>query len=464
MRTKRVFWLILTLSLAASFGCSIFGVPAAPGAPEGDRVATAVAATMAANPTAAAPTVAETTAVPAVPTDVPKGAVTEPTVPAPGGLITQSLSAAYLDSNRNLWVWREGEPSRQLTTSSDVQSVRISSDGQWLGFTRSASMPRESLWIIRADGSGERVVLDEAGFDALPRDGSAITSKISDFQWMPDSRTLAFMTMPVFDGLGLMLNYDLWMVDAEAGELRQLLAPGSGGNFYPSPDGQQIALVTPAAISLINVDGSSRRDNVLTYTPVSTYSEYQYHAVPQWSSDSSYLRVFIPAPAALEAPEEPGTVWHIPTDGTPAREVASMVTAPLMHSMLSPDLNQVAYLKSVGDLSENRRELRIAVIEPAGDNLYLEEASLYFNGWAADSSQFAFTVGDGSRAYLGKLGESPQPLTDSVSAYEVQWVDDSRFLFAVKNGPGFDLRLGKVGEPSQLIGALSEIPIFDFNR
>ena len=463
MRTRRAFWLILTLSMAAAFGCSVFSVPVAPDAPEGDRVATAVAATM-----AAAPTPVGATDVPTAPasvsTDVPKGDVPEPTAPAPGGLVTRSLSVAYLDAARNIWVWREGESPRQVTTSGDVLNVRISPDGQWLAFTRSAGMPRESLWMIRADGSGERAVLDEAGFEGLPRDGSAITSKTYSFQWLPDSTTLAFNTMPVFDGLGLMLNNDLWLMDAEAGELRQLLAPGGGGDFYPSPDGQQFALVTPAAIHLINIDGSNRRDNVLTYDPVSTYSEYQYYAFPQWSPDSSYLRVFIPPPAALEAPEVPGTVWHIPTDGTPAREVASMVTAPLMHGALSPDLNQVAYLSSVGDLSENRRELRITTIDPASDSLYLTEVSLYFNGWAADSSQFAFTVGEGNRAYLGKVGESPQPLTDAVSAFEIQWVDASRFLFAVRSGSGFELRLGEVGEPSQLIGAMSDLPAFDFTR
>lgn len=459
MRIKKPFWFILSLSLVVAFGCSVFTGPAAPETPEGDRVATAVAQTLAANPT-----IVEVTAPPAAPTTTPTTPAAEPTLPAPGGAIIESLSIAYLDASRNLWIWREGEPARQLTTSGDIQGVHLSPDGQWLAFTRSAMLPQESLWVMRADGSGERVVLDEAGFEDMPRLSGAITSQAFYFAWLPGSATLAFNTMPVFDGPGLMLNDDLWLANAETGELRQLLAPGSGGMFYPSPDGTQIVLVTPSTISLINTDGSNRRDSVLTYERVSTYSEYAYYAAPQWSADSSYLRVFIPAPAALEAPDVPGRVWHLATDGTAAREVASMVTAMLMHGALSPDLNQVAYLSSVGDLSDNRRELRIASIEPASDNLYLTEAMIMFSGWAADSSQFAFSVGEDNRVYLGSVGESPQPLTDAASAFNVQWVDANRFLFTVKNGAQFELRLGRAGEPSQLIAGLPGLPIFDFTR
>jgi hypothetical protein len=53
-------------------------------------------------------------------------------------------------------------------------------------------------------------------------------------------------------------------------------------------------------------------------------------------------------------------------------------------------------------------------------------------------------------------------LTDVVPVYDLRWVDDHRFLFTSKSGTSFELRLGSLGETSQLV-ATSEVALsFDF--
>ena len=105
-------------------------------------------------------------------------------------------------------------------------------------------------------------------------------------------------------------------MDAESGEISLLLKAGEGGNFYYSPDGQQIALVTPEDISLINANLSNRRGSVLEYIPVITYSEYLYYAEPAWSPDSSHLLVDIPPEDPMKQPPDSHSIFRIPADGS----------------------------------------------------------------------------------------------------------------------------------------------------
>ena len=461
-KTKTTLLWVIAVFLFVTWGCAYITSGGEKPAEE-DVIATSVAETLAAGiKTPGAPLVVPTLTgeapAPAAPTS-PAAATSEP--PAPPAAAGELL-VAYVDTSRNLWVWQEGGEPRQLTSSADVLTAQVSADGRWIAFTRSSDSLHESLWVIRSDGSGEQAIMDQEAFEAMPRGESAVTSRPFYFNWTPGSSTLAFTTSPVYEGLGLSLNEDLWLADVESGSVEELLEPGEGGMFYYSPDGRQIALVKPDSISLIDADGSNRRDKVISYPIVSTYSEYFYYATPQWAEDSSYLRVVIPAPAALERPEETTNVWHIPADGSPAEQVGSVVTAPLFFPALSPDLAQLAYVRQVGDAAENRRELHIYQIDTGGDTTYLTEAHLIFAAWAADSSRFAFTTGENNRPYLGQIGETPQALTDTPSAFQIQWVDSDRFLFVSPSSPGFELRLGVIGSASALI-ATTENPLsFDF--
>ena len=138
--------------------------------------------------------------------------------------------------------------------------------------------------------------------------------------WIPGTHILAFNTRQVVEGPGLSIYNDLRFVDVDRAELTTFLAPGSGGEFIISPDGRQIAIsgatTTPNAISLINVDGSNLRSNLVVYDSVLTYSEYAYYARPVWSAGSDSLLVTIPPVDSLIMPRHPTTIWYIPTDGS----------------------------------------------------------------------------------------------------------------------------------------------------
>jgi Tol biopolymer transport system component len=81
---------------------------------------------------------------------------------------------------------------------------------------------REGIWVMNADGSGERRLT------RLPGDGEPT--------WSPDGRRLAFRR-------SALLSFDLWVVPATGGTARPLLRTPVANELAPdwSPDGRRIA-------------------------------------------------------------------------------------------------------------------------------------------------------------------------------------------------------------------------------
>ncbi len=444
MKSKRVtFLLVITVQALTAFACNL-GV-AAPQA-EVDVQATSVAATLAA--------MYAHLETPSSDEPVEEGESETPAAP-------DILRVAYTDSNRNLWYWQEGAAPRQLTTSGDIQQISIAHDGTLIAFLRGADYSSQDLWVIHNDGSGERRLISAAEFVSLTPVPDSIGTAAYGLVWVPGEHTLAFTTQPLFEGPGFMINNDLWLVDAQSGDRRMLLAPGSGGMFTYSPDGAQIALVTPTEVSLINADGSNRRDAVLTYAAVMTYSEYAYHVQPRWAPDSSYLRVVVPPQdPLLSSPRPPTAIWHLPASGTGASQIATLDVFFLDPVVLSPDLQRLVYLRPpAAEVTDNLRELRIAGGDGSADTLYASGDKIHLYDWSPDSEHFIFSINGFTSLQLGRAGSEYVPLSESGNAFQPRWVDRRRFLYIATSGGNWELRLGEIGAPSTRIAGDSGNPM-----
>lgn len=392
-----------------------------------------------------------------------------PTIePPPVILPTPAAGAqvlAYLLVDQDLWVYRrDSDVPQQMTRTGDVQAISAAPDGAWVAFVRSPDQVSYSLWAAGADGS-ERELMTAADFAALPRPPEASALSVGEMQWAPGGQVLAFSTRPIFEGLGPDSSHDLWLINVETGERRQLLPPGEGGGAFTfSPDGRQVALSDASAISLIDIDGGNRRDGVLTFPPVLTYSEWTYYPAVRWAADSSALRVVIPPEAPLERPDEPAVVWSVPADGSPATQLFTFVPSPLSYPQLSPDGSWVAYLRPDGPPESTRSELHIARADGAEDVIYLTEEQVQFTGWAPDSQQFVFSLVNPPRSYIGRVGETPRPVSDTPNVFNVRWIDENNFLFITRTVQAVELRQGQAGEPSQLIFRSSDpMDMLDFS-
>jgi hypothetical protein len=466
MHGKKQILFALVVILLTSLACSL---PFGNNAPSPEEISATAEAAVSATLTALAPPVlppAEN------PTQEPD---TQPIPEAdPTPIIKTSpdqLRMVIIDSVNNLSSWQEESGLNLLLNTGDVTKAVLSPDGEWIVYTRSATDGVDiSMWAIRFDGSDQKLLVSHADFMAMSVNPEVIdvyeivTISPNMLDFIPGTHTIAFNTYPRFNAPGLLLNNDMWFINLDTAEKRSFLSQGQAGNFYFSPDGTQMALVTPDRIDLLNTDGSNRRIGVLTYPFVYTYSEYTYHANPIWSQDSSYLRVSIPPQDPLGDASAPVNIYHLPIDGSPATLLASLLVAPLENAFLAPDLHHYAFKEQLGEPAENLFSLKFSDLS-GGTPIEFTTGSLGFGAWAPDSSHFYFINWNPREIFIGQVGAPGVIALDVSTVMNFSWITSDQFVFIYQSGINYQLRMGTLSTPSIEIANLGSglsNPIYDF--
>jgi hypothetical protein len=370
----------------------------------------------------------------------------------------------------DIWLWTAETRTDALLTSvgDDLFHVKLSGDGRIVVFRRA-----DELWAIDSDGTNERELLGAEDFETMESDG--IEVRLNRFEWVPGTHTLAFNTRFRLEA-GDVLAEDLRLVDADTLEQTMLLPPGEGGEFTYSPDGSQVAIVTPGDVSLLDADGTNRRDGVLTYAPVAMYSEDDFYVNPVWAADGSALMVAVPPPDPDARPLQHTTIWRISTDGSSAELVTTISALPGDYAVsFSPLLTYVAYgeVLQLGDtLAEAQVQLKVARLGTSDWQAYPDLSALY--GWAPGSRRFAFVAGrDRPHLQIGQWsgGTIPGSIDAGVPAHGFRWVDGDHYLFVARyngeqgaEGDRFDLILGEIGGSSTVLISAADDFIYDFVR
>jgi hypothetical protein len=371
------------------------------------------------------------------------------------------LKVAYV-MHDNVWLWTEDDGSISLTGMGDVGGVRLSDDGQLVVFWRGTN-----LWVINSDGTDERNLTTQRDFAGIeisdeiaPYVQNIVANQVA---WRPGTHELFFNTAPQLDGPGLFLNDDLWVIDVDSGQLSLILSPGEGGNFYFSPDGRQLAVVTSGRIDLMDPDGGNRREG-LSHTPVITYSEFAYYAIPTWAADSSSFMAAIPPVDIMAGDHQPTSIWSKSIDERPARLVGNLTALP--GPIFSPDLSHVAYLFGDGPATGPDSPppgLAIAEIGPDGlgeSTVYSQQAD-YLAEWSPDGLSFIYTPAGFTVPirHIGTLAGDPLAMGDGQSAIaQSNWVDENHILFLQKNGIAWDILLAQPGGQPRLVDSVEGSP------
>lgn len=447
---------LLTL-IALTLACSL------PSQPEpAEEIGTQVAQTLAAaagepspTPEPAEPTAAPEDTEPAPPTETSLPPTPTPTpTPVPFHLV-------YVREG-DAWLWTRGGSPAAVTSTGDVVEADISDDGQRVALVRKVDETHEEIWVVNPDGSNLRSLVSAADFDGMTTDPDALTTRPSRLDWVPGSYTIVFNTYPTYMGPGYFLNNDLRLVDADSGAQTTLLPPDQGGEFYYSPDGTKIAVVTPTRISVVNADGTNRRD-LLTYPTVITYSEYNYYPRPVWTPDGSALRVVIPPEDPLAEPRQDTNLWHLPADGSPANKLFTKTTIPFFVQVprLTSDTQKIAYLqvKTPGD--DKKRELHLANADGSEDRLYAT-GPLIFHEWSPNGNHFIYSE-NGENPKVGKPGEAPTPISGTSRIRDVKWINNREYLYLNRNSGIWELWIGSLDTSNALIASSTgDIISYDF--
>ena len=356
---------------------------------------------------------------------------------------TTHLQIVYVVGG-NAFFWEEGGVGLQLTDTGNVLDVIISDDGQVAIFTTFLDEYSEEIWAVNTDGSSLRRLLSEDDFSMMTTRQDAVGAVPYQIDFVPGTHRIAFNTRLLFEGPGLLLQDDLWMVDADdPGVPSSILPPGQGGAFSYSRDGRKIALVRPDQISIFDSAGSVRRD-LYSYPPVMTYSEYQYYPPVLWTLDSSALRVVIPPQDPLGDPASTTQVLHSQADGSESRLLATFEMVPFFsnEAVLSPDTNKLAYVAPGFSGDPYSGILRIVNVDGTGSVDY-DGGQIQFLGWSPDNRHFIYTVNDSPQ--IGEVGSHTVPLSGITSMRNVRWVDPNRYLYLNRDGTSWELHLGRLG-------------------
>ncbi len=336
-------------------------------------------------------------------------------------------------------------PPVQLTSGGNTTRVLISDDGSKVAFIRRVGPDQKpEIRSINTDGTGEITLLTAAQIDALyPLDPAFTHNDIANIAFVPGTHHLMFNTRAVATGPGLFKYNDVALLDADTGSLSTILAPGDGGDFTLAPNGNQMALVRPADISLADVDGSNLHSNLITYTPVITYSEFQYYAQPVWMPNSNAFGVAIPSSDPM-APGKNGFVWRIPADGSAALNLSTIsgdfyFAQAFSSPVLSPSLQRVAFLRDTG--TPNVKDLYLADANGGGQTVYAT-GDIQWKGWSPDSLHFVYSLGGPMNLQLGTDGGASSSIGSCIS---LRWVDDTRYLCLSGSLGSWTLMTGQVG-------------------
>src|SRR4029077_7987059 len=93
-----------------------------------------------------------------------------------------------------------GKPQPITQGSRAVRTADVSPDGQWIAFY--TSFPQEDLFVVRADGSGQRQLTNDAAKDRIPL-------------WFPDGSRILFYS----NRSG---SYGVWSIHADGSGLQAI--------------------------------------------------------------------------------------------------------------------------------------------------------------------------------------------------------------------------------------------------
>jgi Tol biopolymer transport system component len=377
-------------------------------------------------------------------------------------VLEEGLQVVYTHEN-NLWLWQTDGTQTQLTDSYDAFAPKISPDGKLVAYLKGWDIYNAELWVMNIDGSGNRQLVGTDHLAALPRETEAVGTMIGDFVWVPSSHTLAYNTIQLFEVPSSPQNNDLRLVNADNGKQTLLLEPGLGGKFTYAPDGSQIALVTPVSLSIINADGSNRRD-ILTFPVIFTNGGWNLYPHPVWAPDSGHLRVAIPPQDALNNPQAFTFIWHIPADGSMPHMAGEFVSIPAYVSapLISPDTLKVIFLAAAGEAFD-QLELRFLDLTD-GSQTALYAGNISLHNWNPDSVRFVFTQDFGADFYLGQMDTPPDNIADVPVNRNLAWLSVDQFIFTSGDYENWELRIGARNMPSAIIAQpFGESFSFDFH-
>jgi WD40 repeat protein len=375
-----------------------------------------------------------------LPTESLPTAMPSPSVPP---LPTGMVEVVFVKDG-NIQVWDEAtQQTRTIVNTGDVFSVTVSDDGQIIAFTRGSwvgdvldGYEQFALWATNRDGGNPRELISAQDLRQWINPSERESSNFYQQSWVPQSHQLIFSGTKYIvqaEGLSHAIPQGVSLVDTDKGSVTVLVEAAETVHFLPSPDGKQIALMSPSDVGFINTNGSNRRQDVLTYAEVGLAGPRFPTGV--WTQDS---RTFVMTGSFEQDPSfnVNFTIWRIPMDGSSPEALATVTASDPSSVTFSPDGKSTSFLQTTDQQpSEIAGWFIIPLIPEAGPlalPYYGKETFLANLHWSPAGDAFAIKDQDLLQLCPNATQDSQvcgQPIRlGSGIITALQWVDTSRFL------------------------------------
>jgi hypothetical protein len=363
--------------------------------------------------------------------------------PRESPLPTAMIEVAFVKDG-NIQVWDEATQQTQtIVNTGDVFSVTTSDDGQMIAFTRGSwvgeldGYEQFALWAMnRADGNPRELISAQdlrQRIDSSERD----SSNFYQLSWVPQTHQLIFSGTRYIvqaEGLSHAIPQGAYLVDLDAGSVTVLAEASENLRFLPSPDGKQVALMSPSSVGFINADGSNKRQDILTYAEAGLTGPVFPMGI--WTQNS---RAFVVTGSFESDPNHNVnfTVWRIPAEGSSPEALATINGSHPNSVTFSPDGKSVSFLQTKDQQpSEIAGWFTKPLIPEAGALAlpYYGKVAPYANlHWSPAGDAFAIKDQDllqlcpNAKQDSNVCGEPIHLGSGIITALE--WIDPTRFLF-----------------------------------
>lgn len=299
----------------------------------------------------------------------------------------------YYIRDGNLWSM-EGNTGmrRAIITTGDMDGriLSLSSDGNWLLFTRNTGNNQEnqqinSLWAVNLAENPEETSAD------YPQELEFIDVNVPNVihfaDWLPESNVRFFfstveprpaapgwqanndLNFLTFSSTGWTTNWSI-LVEANAGGIYGWW----GTSFLWKPDGSSLAYARPDRIGIVNPkDGELK--TLVEITPFRTRGDWAWVPGISWSPDSRFIfSVNHPAPQGTTSPEESQLfdLVVIPLEAGPMISLVQQVgmfAYPLVSPFGSDGFDyQVAFLQAIYPSQSETSHYRLTIMDRDGSN------------------------------------------------------------------------------------------------
>jgi len=367
-------------------------------------------------------------------------------MPSPSALSVPigTIMVAYVKDG-NILVWDEAtQQTRTIVNTGDVFSVTASDDGQMIAFTRGSwvgdvfdGYEQFALWVMNREGGNPRELISAQDLRQRINPSERDSSNFYQLGWVPQSHQLIFSGTKYIvqaEGLSHAIPQGVYLVDTDDGSVTVLAEATEHLRFLPSPDGKQIALMSPSDVGFINTDGSDKRQNILTYAEVGLTGPL--FPMGAWTQDS---RAFVVTGSFERDPghEVNFTIWRIPSDGASPEALAAITESNPNSVNFSPDGKSISFVQATDQQPSEIAGWFITPLIPEAGALALlnyGKETFYANlHWSPAGDAFAIKDQD-------LLQLCPNATQDSQVCGEpirlgsgiitaLQWIDPTRFLF-----------------------------------